>query len=294
MGNDVSAAGGGTQTALSEVGGSRFPAEWLELRENADTAARARELVDPLRAYLAGRSQQRLVVRDLGCGTGSMGRWLAGQLPGPQHWILHDRDPDLLARAVSSLPATAADGSPVTAEAEQRDVTELRAADLAGTSLVTASALLDLLTEAEVAGLATACLAAGCASLQVLSVLGKVELTPAEPVDDEVADAFNAHQRRTIDGRRLLGPDALDVATEAFQRAGAEVRTAPSPWQLGSGPSGLTEEWLRGWVAAARVQQPDLGSKMDDYLRRRLAECARSELRVTVHHGDLLALPATQ
>ena len=27
---------------------------------------------------------------------GSMGRWLAPLLAGPQHWVLHDRDPDLL------------------------------------------------------------------------------------------------------------------------------------------------------------------------------------------------------
>ena len=28
-----------------------------------------------------------------------MGRWLAPLLPGPQHWVLHDRDADLLAVA---------------------------------------------------------------------------------------------------------------------------------------------------------------------------------------------------
>jgi hypothetical protein len=294
MGHDGTATGGGAQTALSEVGGARFPAEWLELRESADAAARARELIDPLRTHLARRAPDRLVVRDLGCGTGSMGRWLAGQLPGPQHWILHDRDPDLLERAVASLPTAAADGAPVTAEAAQRDVTELGAVDLAGTTLVTASALLDLLTEAEVAGLALASVAAGCASLQVLSVAGRVELTPPDPLDAEVTEAFNAHQRRSVDGRRLLGPDALDVAAAAFERAGAEVHRAASPWRLGADQSALTEEWLRGWVAAARVQEPALGSKMDDYLRRRLAECARGELWVTVQHGDLLALPTTQ
>ena len=294
MGNDGTAAGGGAQTALSEVGGARFPAEWLALRESADAAARARELVDPLRTYLARRAPDRLVVRDLGCGTGSMGRWLAGQLSGPQHWILHDRDPDLLDRAVASLPDTAADGSPVTAEAARRDVAELRAEDLAGTSLVTASALLDLLTAKEMAGLATACVTAGCASLQVLSVLGRVEVTPADPLDAEITEAFNEHQRRHDDGRALLGPDALTVATEAFERAGAEVYLAASPWRLGAGQSALTKEWLRGWVGAARVRRPDFGSKVDDYLRRRVAECARGELLVTVQHGDLLTLPATR
>ena len=52
--------------------------------------------------HRAGRPAGRrppLLVHDLGSGTGSMVRWLAPRLPGPQHWVLHDRDPDLLAAA---------------------------------------------------------------------------------------------------------------------------------------------------------------------------------------------------
>ena len=43
----------------------------------------------------------RLVIHDLGGGTGSMGRWLAPRLPGRQHWVMHDRDADLLELAVA-------------------------------------------------------------------------------------------------------------------------------------------------------------------------------------------------
>src|SRR3954471_18526926 len=118
-----------------------YAPEWLDLREGADAAARAAELVDLL---LPALPAPPLVIRDLGCGTGSLGRWLAGRLPGPQHWILHDRDPELLALAGAAMPGTAADGTPVSAETREGDVTALRAVDLAGTSLVTASALLDL------------------------------------------------------------------------------------------------------------------------------------------------------
>ena len=54
------------------------------------------------------------MIHDLGCGTGAMGRWLAPLLPGPQHWVLHDRDPDLLDVAAADPPGPAADGSAVT------------------------------------------------------------------------------------------------------------------------------------------------------------------------------------
>ena len=86
------------------------------------------------------------MIHDLGCGTGAMGRWLAPLLPGPQHWVVHDRDADLLEVAAADLPGPAADGAAVTVEARQSDITRLQPGDLAGATLITASALLDMLT----------------------------------------------------------------------------------------------------------------------------------------------------
>ena len=123
-----------------------------------------------------------------------MGRWLAGRLSGPQHWVLHDRDAALL--GVAAVSGVAADGSAVTFDTHHGELTGLRADDLAGTSLVTASALLDLLTAQEVDGLAAACAAAGCPALLTLSVAGEAEFAPADPLDAEFAAAFNDHQRR--------------------------------------------------------------------------------------------------
>jgi hypothetical protein len=267
---------------------TQYLPEWLALRADADAAARAAGLLDPLRTYLAedDRRHRKLVIRDLGCGTGAMGRWLSERLPRPQRWILTDRDPGLLARAATGLP------SPATAVTELRDITTLTAADLAGTSLVTGSALLDLLTAGEVAALAAACVEAGCPALFVLSVVGRVELDPPHPLDAELTTAFNDHQRRTIAGRRLLGPDAVDAATEAFGQQGVMVYRRPSPWRLGRQQAALIVQWLRGWVAVAGEQRPDLAPGADAYLRRRLAECTAGELRATIHHEDLLALPA--
>jgi hypothetical protein len=226
-------------------------------------------------------NQYRLVIRDMGCGTGSMGRWLAGRLRGPQHWVLHDHDSELLARA--NMTGAAADGGRVTFETREGDLAGFSAEDLAGTSLVTASALLDVLTAEEVNGLAAACAGAGCPALFTLSVTGQVEFAEPEPLDAEFSDAFNDHQRRA--GK--LGPDAADAAAEAFERQGMRVLTGPSPWRLGPHATGLTAEWLKGWVGAACEQRPELGAEAAAYLRRRLG--ARAP-HVVVHHTDLLAL----
>ena len=255
-----------------------FSTGWLSLREPADADARAAELLDPLRSALKGRPE--LVIRDLGCGTGSLGRWLAPRLPGPQRWIMEDRDPALLAYAATHMPVAAE----VTVETRLGDVTAVTATDLAGTDLVTCSALLDILTAAEVDALAAACAGARCAALLTLSVIGEVRVEPADPLDREIAEAFNAHQRRSHGTRRLLGPDAAAAAVRAFEGVGAAVSVAASPWRLGPERSALTAEWLDGWLAAAAEQRPDL--PVDAYRERR----RRSDLVVTVGHTDVLAI----
>ncbi|SES10494.1 Methyltransferase domain-containing protein [Lentzea xinjiangensis] len=256
-----------------------FAPEWLALRENADAAARSTELVDVVRETLVNRNP--LTIRDLGCGTGSMGRWLAGRLGGVQHWVLHDRDPRLLGLAQASVSAI----GNVTAETREGDLTALRAADLAGADLVTCSALLDLLTAEEMNALAAACVGAHVPALFTLSVAGRIELDPAEPLDAAFQDAFNAHQRRVVDGRRLLGPDAPAAAEEAFAALGASVRSAQSPWHLHA--DALLGEWLKGWTGAAAEQEPALATEVTEYLRR------RSTASAVVHHVDLLAIPRT-
>ncbi|HEX6762929.1 MAG TPA: class I SAM-dependent methyltransferase [Gaiellaceae bacterium] len=261
---------------------------WLDLREAADGAARARELVDHLRRRVP--VEGRWSIHDLACGSGSMGRWLAPLLPGPQRWVLHDRDPDLLAIAAADLPGPAADGADVAVETRVSDVTELRPGDLAGATLVTASALLDLLARDELARLIDACAGAGCAVLFALSVTGRVRLLPADPLDARIAAAFDAHQRRTTPRGRLLGPDAVKAAAEGFHSLGADVVVRSSPWRLGATESDLVVEWLAGWVAAACEQDPGLARDADLYHRRRTRQAAAGILAVTVGHADLLVL----
>jgi hypothetical protein len=264
-------------------------AEWLDLREPADAAARARDLVEDLRRHLPATNCQ--VIHDLACGTGSMGRWLAPLLRGPQRWVLHDRDADLLGVADAELPDPAADGASVVVETRPSDVTKLRPDDLADATLITASALLDLMTQDELAGLIEVCAKTGCPVLLSLSVVGRVELAPSDPLDSRVAAAFDAHQRRMTVRGRLLGPDAVAAAAEGFRRLGATVLIRPTPWRLGAGEADLAAEWFIGWIRAACEQSVDLASDIGSYACRRLAEARARELAVTVGHADLLVLP---
>lgn len=238
-------------------------ADWLALREPADAAARAADLLERV-PMPAGAT-----VVDLGSGTGSMARWVAARRPDVGRWVLVDRDASLLASAYG-LPGSVS-----------RRAADLGEVSLDGASLVTASALLDMLTRAELARLVDRCVAAGCPALVTLSVVGSVTLTPADPLDAAVEAAFNAHQRRGS----LLGPDAVDAAVELFAGHGVPVEVRDSPWRLGAGA--LTEEWFRGWLGAAVEQEPGLDAAA--YGTRRLAAIRSGDVEVVVGHRDLLA-----
>jgi hypothetical protein len=247
-----------TDARLSTPGDPVCAPDWLALREPADAAARSTELVSLL--------SEPAVVRDLGCGSGSMGRWLRPLLRTGT-WYLHDRDAGLVEIAARD------GGVPVVGDLTGLD-------SLAGTDLVTCSALLDLLTAPEVDRLVELC--DGVAVLFTLSVTGGASLDPADPLDARFAAAFDAHQRR--DG--LLGPGAAEYAADAFRARGRTVHTRDSPWHLEQGP--LLEEWLRGWISAAVEHDPTLRAEAAPYLNRRLADPRQ---RATVPHRDLLASP---
>ena len=271
-----------------------FDAEWLALREPADHAARDRGAAVLLpaldsaldRALPAGRAS---TVLDLGCGTGSDVRWLAPRLSRPQHWVLVDHDAALLRRAVEALEERPAAVLSVTARAV--GLADLAEADLAGVDLIATSALLDLLTPADLDHLVGVCVAARTPLLAALSVTGEVHLEPSEPLDQQLAAAFDAHQRRPTGESERLGPDAPTSAALAFDRVGWRVTTAETAWALGAGDAQLTTAWLDGWVRAAVEQEPGLSEQVGDYVGRRARQIAAGELVVGVGHRDLLAVP---
>ncbi|WP_306369273.1 class I SAM-dependent methyltransferase [Nocardiopsis sp. CC223A] len=256
---------------MSTADTQEFTPQWLAAREDADARARSR---GPLAALAAHGT----AVADLGCGTGSLARWAAPRLPGVRRWMLFDRDPRLLALAGGRIPVPRV-------ETHLLELARLRPEDLAGATLVAASALLDVLTEEEVRSIADAVAATGLPAWFTLSVAGRVVLTPEDPLDAAVAAAFNAHQRR--DGR--LGPDAVEAAIEVFARRGYRATTFPSPWRLGPDPAPVTRMWLAGRVGAAAEQDPNL--PLEDYLARRLEQLDAGRLTVVVHHDDLLLMP---
>ncbi|GAA4156467.1 SAM-dependent methyltransferase [Leifsonia shinshuensis] len=277
-------------------------ADWLALREAEDARARSRRLARAVPGILGGVPDGRaagarpLAVHDLGSGTGSMMRWLAPQLPGPQTWVLHDWNAGLTARAVAGEPPEDRSGRPVAIESRVTPLDRLAPADLAGADLVTASALLDVVTAQEAHAIVDACVAVGAPVLLPLSVTGDVELRPWDPRDILVARAFNEHQRREVDGRRLLGRFGAPIARGLLGRAGWHVRTALTTWRLDRRDPRLLAEWFDGWLDAAVEQEEGdrdrvLLDQARGYRELRRDQQRLGALSAVVYHLDVLAWP---
>ena len=266
----------------------RFPARWLKLREPADHAARADDLAETLAELLP--VERPVQVADLGAGAGSNLRYLAPRLPQSQQWALIDRDTDLLDRAITTVT-----GGGTTSDA--RIHASIRPADLAdfprclpGTpDLLTASALLDLVSEEWMRRVVEECCRRCIPALFALSVDGRLSLTPAVSGDELIEAAILAHQRGTKDMGPSLGPDATDVATRLFAEHGARVERRRSDWQLGPEEASLQRLLIEGWHEAARAQRPDATEAIDTWLRERLRLLDQSHIHVG--HQDILAIP---
>lgn len=271
-----------------------FAADWLALREPVDHRSRAGELERALIEVLPAGPALRIL--DLGCGRGSNLHHLAARLGRAQHWILVDHDAALLDQALSDLPAL----PELSAEARCIDLGELTGLAREPIDLVTASALLDLVS-ADWIDMLTRCLSGwSVPALLTLSVDGRrgfidqsgLDLADAE--DAGMRTAFNRHQRVAKSLGQALGPDAAPALASALTAVGFRVRLAASDWILRAGdPStlGLGRELLAGWAAAVRQLDELPASAIDAWQTRRLAGLEAAELGLRIGHVDLLALP---
>ncbi|MBI3403648.1 MAG: glycosyltransferase [Acidobacteria bacterium] len=255
-----------------------FSADWLALREPADTAARSAALT---RAIADGLPRARpLRILDLGAGTGANARYLIARLPtSEQDWLLVDHDPSLLARASVRVP------SAKTHAADLRVLGDV----FAGRHLVTASALLDLVSESWLRALAEQCAANRSAVLFSLTYDGRIECSPAERDDEFVRDLVNRHQRTDKGFGPALGPDAAGAAGRCFTERGYEVRRERSDWELTPESRDLQEQLIDGWARAAVAIEPARADVIADWRARRLAHVAAGRSRMIVGHEDLAA-----
>lgn len=285
--------------------------DWLKLREAADWEARSSRLVQRV-VDAAPQEGTPYNVLDLGTGTGSNVRYLADRLPGHQHWRVVDRSPDLLALVTNRTASWAASRGyecRATAtglhvrhetldceiETRQRDLRVLDDPGLfAGRQLVTASALLDLVSESWLQSLAAHCRDAGAAVLFALTYNGESSCSPDEPEDELIRELLNRHQHTDKGlGGIAAGPDAVACAERCFTEIGYEVRIEPTDWNIGPSHADMQRYLINDWANAAGELAPELLPRITSWRDRRLAHIDAGRSRIIVRHHDLAAWSAT-
>jgi len=261
----------------------KFDASWLQLREPVDYRSRATGLLAPLKEWWATHGATSVL--DLGAGTGSNLRWLSPRLPGRQRWTLVDHDAELLRRA--GPPGADVEVRPVVGDLWDAGLAEVPRSDL-----VTASALLDLVSDPWLGSLVDACSDAGSAAYFALTYDGTIAWSGREdPIDEVVHEAVNFHQRRDKGLGPALGPTASGVAERLFTALGYETVVEPTPWTLGPDDAALCLALVDGWAGAATEQRPSQADAILQWAMRRRGDVERGDFGLVVGHQDLLALP---
>ncbi|MBR2514331.1 MAG: glycosyltransferase [Halomonas sp.] len=289
--------------------GSQFQSDWLTLRENVDASARNQMLAHAAATWLGkglhDQTRDRrntAYIADLGCGRGSNMQFLAPQLPSKQHWMLFDHDADLLNEARQRASTLCdANGQSIAVESHCVSLVTLAHSALSSASLVTASALLDLVSREWIEALVSQCVKHRQGVLVAMSVTGAwcftdPQLTFVENDEDRwVLGLFNAHQQRDKGLGAALGGDAHGALVDAFKQQGYRVSEADTPWQLTSSNPAvrpLMHALIAGWAEAATEQAPEAATRIGQWRDSRQQSVDQGKIGIWVGHRDLLALPA--
>jgi hypothetical protein len=266
------------------VGG--FSADWLSLREPADHLARSVRLTRA--ALKAAAREVEFRILDLAAGTGSNLRYLREAAPAAiamANCVLIDHDPVLLAR-VPKAPGVAT---------RCLDLARLDDATIfEGCSLVTASALLDLVSDAWLRRLGDRCAERGAAVLFALTYDGRIVCSPEDRDDGAVIARVNEHQRTDKGFGRALGPDATGCAERCFRELGYRVTRDRSDWLLTPTSAELQRQLIDGWAEAATEQMPVDAAMIAGWRQRRHTHIDGMRSRILVGHEDLLGIPEAQ
>lgn len=266
--------------------GSLFDDDWLALREPVDHASRAHGLARMAARWLARHESPQVV--DLGTGSGSNLRYLAPYFAADTRWRLVDHDERLLAR-VAARSGSAIRQTVVT---ETRDLAHELPAAIDSADLVTASALLDLVSEDWLTTLCAHAAAQRSAVLMALSVDGRIRLTGHRDADDpRLLTGLALDQRRDKGLGVALGTAAPAALINQLARHGYAVTAQPAVWHLGARDSALADALLDGWAQAAAAALPDETERFIAWATRRRADVAAGRTGIEVGHVDVLGQP---
>ena len=288
-----------------------FSDEWLHMREPLDVASRSSELAAIVAEALrpTGTRDRPIHVVDLGAGTGANLRYLAPLLGGSQDWLLVERNPSLLDALNDRMRTWAGSSGAHVFEGEGQLIvrtihfecrircvaldlaTQLDRVVLPQRCLVTASALLDLVSEDWLARLVQRSINARASVCFTLSYNGRISCHPAEAEDRKVGELFNRHQLGNKGFGPALGPGGARRAGEMIEDRDYRARSEASDWRVKGADQALQHLLLDDWFEAASQIAPNRVSEWGQWRERRRAHIEAGRSEIVVGHTDMIGWP---
>jgi hypothetical protein len=247
---------------------------------------------------------------DLGAGTGANLRYILPLLGGKQDWILVEQDP-LLVGAIPECIREWADsyhahvvahGHELSIQSsafdcrvrtEQIDLsTQLDRLAIPKGALVTASALLDLVSEEWLTQLIQRCRHAASPVWFALTYDGQIQCDPEEPEDDLVRSLFNEHQRTDKGFGPALGPAAPEMTRQILAANGYQTLCACSDWRLTPEMRPIQHSFVQGCFDAACDYGAQMPCELGSWLKRRHAHIDAGVSTLIVGHNDIVGINA--
>lgn len=226
----------------------RAESDWLQERYQMDAGSRNPDLLRTfLESFDAGRSVQRIL--DVGSGFGANFLFLAPRIPGRQHWLLLDRDNELIDKVNWMIQDRAQDldrdGTRILKEAlaSGRITVDSYCGDFTDAAspifekswdAVVANAVFDLNSQEQFRAFLRAALAAKRDHDLRLYFTLHLErgggFDPRSPENDRYMDLFHQHMARAQDFGRAMGADCAKDMKEIMLQEGLRPILGASPW----------------------------------------------------------------
>ena len=284
-----------------------FDPRWLEARFAFDAAAFHSGCFEAFEAQLAALPTKRIA--DMGAGLGANIRHLAPRLRGPQSWTLVDTDAAILEESITALAAWGTErgwhlegrgetsvsfdcgGDSIEVETVCASLLEVERTVLSRVDAVTANAVFDLLTAAELEAFVGTLARCGLPLFATLNYTG-MALSPSTPQDLSWIEAYESHMRRSRGGR-ALGPDCARALLAQLGAQGFATTSGPSQWKISGRDQQMVThllDFMQGSVPQV-LSGASARAGFESWLRARRGSTAKRQLSATVDHLDIFASP---
>lgn len=270
----------------------KFTIQWLDAREPEDLASRCKSIIRTIDRHFCGFEQ--LNILDIGCGTGSTMRAVLPYLTSVQHWNFVDHNSELLDLA-RHRNTKFIDNTPHTMKFQQQNLAENYDYICEKKHIVTASALLDLVSKDWLHGLVGKLNECSCSFYGAHTVSGMIEIVPGNKMDDEIFAAFHLHHQTDKGFGPALGQDANHCAKSAFENQGYVTHVSRYQWGtqniLTENRRDLYPQFVTGIADAVMETGLVNIANLQEWQSDRLSSFLNGIGEIRVVQEDLLAIP---